>query len=91
MAGVGRPKGQGKTPGSGRKKGYVTPAVELRNKIIQAFDEVGGHKYLVLQARENPVAFMQLIGKALPKEQPQNNTNDLLVEAMLELSKKLNV
>ena len=31
-------------------------------------DNVGGVEYFVMQAKENPVAFMTLIGKILPKE-----------------------
>jgi hypothetical protein len=34
--------------------------------ILGALDDAGGQDYLVEQARENPVAFMTLIGKVLP-------------------------
>ena len=45
-------------------------AIKLRNTIIASFtdDRVGGIEYLVKQAHENPVAYMGLIGKVLPKE-----------------------
>ena len=45
-------------------------AIKLRNMIIESFsdDRVGGIEYLVKQAHENPVAYMGLIGKVLPKE-----------------------
>jgi hypothetical protein len=36
--------------------------------IRGALDDAGGQAYLAQQARENPAAFMQLIGKILPKD-----------------------
>ena len=33
--------------------------------ILAALDEVGGHSYLVEQARANPAAFLTLVGKVL--------------------------
>lgn len=69
MAGKGRPKGQGKTPGSGRKKGTTNgDTAKLRELILRALDDAGGQKYLATQARENPSAFMALVGKVLPKD-----------------------
>ena len=35
--------------------------------ILTAFDEVGGHSYLVEQARANPAA-LTLVGKVLPMQ-----------------------
>ncbi|MFZ2403698.1 MAG: hypothetical protein WAW41_01075 [Methylobacter sp.] len=78
MAGIGRPKGSPKTPGSGRKKGVTNgDTAKLRELILGALDDVGGRKYLAAQALENPAAFMTLIGKVLPKDvnvggQPDN-------------------
>ena len=62
-----RPKGQPKL--GGRQKGTVNKSTgEIRDMIAGALSEVGGQKYFVTQAFENPVAFMGLIGKILPKE-----------------------
>ena len=36
--------------------------------ILAALDEVGGHWYLVEQARANPSAFLTLVGKVLPMQ-----------------------
>jgi hypothetical protein len=53
----------------GRKKGTPNKlTASVKDAIEQAFDEVGGVQYLVTQARENPAAFMTLIGKVLPKD-----------------------
>lgn len=57
----------------GRQKGTpnkVTTA--LREAILAAADEAGGaggtQAYLLTQAKENPTAFMTLLGKVLPTE-----------------------
>lgn len=39
---------------------------ELKDMIRNALDKVGGIKYLMKQAKDNPTAFMTLIGKTLP-------------------------
>jgi hypothetical protein len=38
----------------------------LKTMILNALDRVGGELYLQKQAKENPTAFMTLIGKVLP-------------------------
>lgn len=54
---VGRPKG---TPNK------VTQTI--KEMLMAALDEVGGREYFIEQAKENPTAFMTLLGKALPKD-----------------------
>lgn len=62
-----RPKGSPKTPGSGRKKGTTNVVNKaLKDMILGALDDNGGQAYLASQARENPSAFLTLIGKVLP-------------------------
>lgn len=62
--------GKGSAPGEhrgGRKKGtpnHIT--TNLKNMILGALDKAGGQEYLTKQAKENPTAFMTLIGKVLP-------------------------
>lgn len=36
--------------------------------IEAALEDAGGRAYLAQQAKENPAAFMALVGKILPKE-----------------------
>ena len=61
---------KGKRPpnaGIGRQKGVpnkLTTAV--KDMILQALDQSGGVDYLVQQAKDNPAAFMTLLGKILP-------------------------
>lgn len=63
----GRPKGYPKT--GGIKKGtHKKETIMLAEMIDGALSELGGMKWLVQQGKENPVAFMSLVGKRLPKD-----------------------
>lgn len=63
MAGKGQPKT------GGRKKGVPNKInTDLKSMILEALSDVGGKDYLVKQAKENPTAFLTLVGKVLPKE-----------------------
>lgn len=54
---------------TGRSKGTPNKATkEIKDMITGALTSVGGQKYLERQAEENPVAFMGLLGKILPKD-----------------------
>ncbi len=65
----GRPKGQGKIEGSGRKPGQTNKDTQqIRDMILGALQDVGGRKYLAEQAILNPGPFMSLIAKVLPKD-----------------------
>lgn len=62
----GAPKGVRR---GGRQKGTPNKvSADLKGMITAALEEVGGQAYLVSQARENPTAFMTLLGKILPKD-----------------------
>lgn len=58
------------TPGPGRKKGVPNKTTTaLKEMILKALDEAapgGGIEYLKLQSKENPTAFLSLVGKVLP-------------------------
>ena len=67
MAGKGRPKT------GGRQKGTLNKTLTLlKDAILEAADSAGGKEglvgYLALQAREDPVAFMGLLGKLIPSQ-----------------------
>jgi hypothetical protein len=65
MPSVGRPKGTPKT--GGREKGTKNTVNRiLKDQILGALGAVGGQQYLEKQARDNPGAFMTLLGKVLP-------------------------
>lgn len=55
--------------GRGRPKGAPNKTTKaLKEMILGALDDAGGQEYLLKQAKENPSAFMALIGKVLPHE-----------------------
>ena len=64
--GVGRPKGLPKTGGGSRKGIPNKVTADLKAMILGALADAGGQKYLLEQARENPNAFLTLIGRVLP-------------------------
>ena len=62
---AGRPKGTPKT--GGRQKGTPNKFTgELREMVLNALATAGGEAYLVTQAKQNPTAFLTLVGKVLP-------------------------
>lgn len=62
-------KGNTLSVGNGRPVGALAKInVEIKDMIRQALDECGGAAYLKAQAIKNPVAFMGLIGKVIPKD-----------------------
>jgi hypothetical protein len=59
--------GRTKTSGQGRPKGAQNKTTKaLKEMILGALDQAGGESYLLQQARENPNAFLTLVGKVLP-------------------------
>lgn len=53
----------------GRVKGVPNKmSVDLRHMIVTALSKAGGADYLLQQSRENPVAFMALVARILPRE-----------------------
>ena len=57
-----------RTSGQGRPQGVPNRlTADIKGMILGALDELGGQDYLVAQARENPTAFLSLVGKILPK------------------------
>lgn len=62
----------GSKPGErrgGRQKGTPNKLTrDVKEAVLQAFNAVGGAKYLAKQAEENPQAFMTLLGKVLPTQ-----------------------
>lgn len=62
----------------GRKKGVANKlTADLRAMILDALDQVGGAKYLKDQAKNNPQAFIGLLGKVVPKDVTLNTSGSL--------------
>jgi hypothetical protein len=61
---------RGPKPGhktGGRAKGTPNKITKaLKDMILGALDDAGGQAYLTTQAKDNPAAFMALIGRVLP-------------------------
>lgn len=61
--------GKTRTSGQGRPKGIPNKFTgQLKDMVRQALEEAGGVDYLHAQAKENPTAFLTLVGKLLPAE-----------------------
>lgn len=53
--------------GKGRPKGSVNKATKaIKDMVVEALDQAGGVEYLLTQSRDNPTAFLTLVGKTLP-------------------------
>lgn len=61
--------------GRGRKRGSTNKITKtIKDAIEVAFNQVGGADYLAKMAKEQPVAFMTLLGKVLPTQIDANVT-----------------
>lgn len=53
--------------GKGRVKGTPNKITKaLKDMILGALDDAGGQEYLAARAKDNPAAFLTLVGKVLP-------------------------
>lgn len=63
---------RGSKPGErrgGRQKGTPNKLTQkLKDVILGALDDAGGREYLAQQAKENPSAFLALVGRLVPQE-----------------------
>jgi len=81
----GSPKTGGRKPGSPNKI-----SKDLREAFIESFNIIGGVDWLVKQASENPVAYLNQLGKTFPKDVNNNvtlNKTELLQEIVSNLPK----
>jgi hypothetical protein len=53
--------------------------------ILAALNDAGGAQYLLAQARDNPNAFLALVGKVLPMTVQGDKDNPLAVVTRIEL------
>ncbi len=59
---------------------------EVKEMILKALTRVGGYRYLMKQAEQNPVAFMALVGKVLPLQVTGANGGPILTRVIHELT-----
>jgi hypothetical protein len=79
MAGKGNPKTGGRRRGSVNK----TTAL-LKDAVLQAAEAAGDNEgmvgYLTTQAKQNPTAFMSLLGRVLPLQNAANDDDGIKIE-----------
>lgn len=76
--------------GKGRKKGVPNKITKsVRESIEAAFQKIGGPEYLIEQARENPQAFMSLLGRLIPSGSALNVAVGVSVEGEREPFEKI--
>jgi hypothetical protein len=62
-------KGEPRPSNAGRKVGASNKITrDIREMILAALDKVGGITYLTQQAKDNPTAFLSLLGKVMPTQ-----------------------
>ena len=72
----------GRRPGAGRKKGVPNKVTaDIKAMVLGALDRAGGEEYMLEQAKNNPNAFLTLVGKVLPTQITGPNDGPVQVEA----------
>lgn len=82
--------GKGSAPGErrgGRAPGVPNQLPDLRRMTLAALRKAGGVEYLERQAHQEPVAFLGLLGKVMPREVHQEITAE--VRARLDVRRDL--
>ncbi len=70
----------------GRTKGVKNKTTASIKEMIEgALSDAGGRAYLLRQAEENPAAFMQLVGKILPKDVNLGGQSDNPLVSKIEI------
>lgn len=83
---VGASAKQAGNRGQGRKRGVPNKlTADVKSMILGALNKAGGEGYLLQQSKDNPVAFMTLVGKVLPMTVAGDAENPLNVVTMIEL------
>jgi hypothetical protein len=89
----GRPKGLGKAPGSGRKKGSKNKYTAIREELFRCYHEINLPELVRTAAATDPVGTLKVLVSLLPKqiEADVNGqlTVDSIVRAMDEADERL--
>lgn len=71
----------------GRQKGTPNKVTgNVREMVLRALDKAGGEEYLLQQAKDNPNAFMALVGKVLPTQITGPNDGPIKSEVSYDVS-----
>ena len=74
--------------GKGRKKGVPNKITgDVKAMILAALEDAGGAAYLLSQARDNPNAFLTLVGKVLLMTVVGDPNNPLIQTVTVSLVK----
>lgn len=57
----------------------------LKDMILGALDKAGGEDYLVKQSKDNPTAFLTLVGKVLPMQVTGENGGPVISKVTVEI------
>lgn len=76
-------------PGPGRPKGVPNKlTMEVKEMVRGALDALGGQEYLTKQGRDNPNAFLTLVGKVIPTELAGSFKTDVMIN-VVEFKKEM--
>lgn len=69
----------------GRPKGSLNKTtVAIKEAVLAALDQAGGVDYLVAQSRDNPTAFLTLVGKVLPLQVDANHQGEIVAKVVFK-------
>lgn len=71
--------------GMGRPKGSLNKTtVAIKEAVLAALDQAGGVDYLVTQSRDNPTAFLTLVGKVLPLQVDATHQGEIVAKVVFK-------
>jgi len=69
--------------GQGRKRGVPNKiSSDVKHLVLIALDLAGGEDYLTKQAHENPVAFLSLLSKLIPRDAGRSQAEGIKLEVI---------
>ena len=69
--------------GQGRKRGVPNRiSSDVKHLVLVALDHAGGEDYLAKQAHENPVAFLSLLSKLIPRDAARTQAEGIKLEVI---------
>lgn len=73
--------------GKGRRAGVPNRLnANIRRMVLEALNSVGGEAYLAEQAIKNPTAFLALLSKLIPRDNPREQQPALKLNVVTNLS-----